>query len=538
MRVAIYARFSSQMQRDASIEDQERLCRERADREGWTIVARFADRAMSGASMLRPGLQALLEEAAAGLIDVVLAEALDRLSRDQADVAMLYKRLSFEGVQIVTLSEGEISELHVGLKGTMNQLFLKDLANKTRRGLRGRVEAGKSGGGNAFGYDVVRRALSDGSPATGERTVNRSEAAVVVRVLEDYAKGLSPRAIAAELNGERVAGPRGGTWSASTIHGNSARGTGILNNELYVGRLVWNRLRYVKDPATGRRVSRLNPECDWIIKAVPEMRLVEDSLWQRVKARQAAAALPRGENRGKALNRANRPRHLFSGMLSCGPCGGGMSMISATHIGCSAARNKGICDNRKSLARTELEQRILGALSSRLMDPDLFAVFCEEFTAETNRLRNAAAAHVTAQVQELSRISTSIERLVQAIIDGAPARAVTGKIEALEARRSELEAARTERKAPPPLLHPAMAEIYRNKVENLAASLAAPETRVEAADLLRGLIETIELHPGLGGYEIRLRGDLAGILSLATDGKKPAALSGDRFSQMALVAGA
>ncbi len=167
----------------------------------------------------------------------------------------------------------------------------------------------------------------------------------------------------------------------------------------------------------------------------------------------------------------------------------------------------------------------------------IFAVFCEEFTAETNRLRNAAAAHVTAQVQELSRISTSIERLVQAIIDGAPARAVTGKIEALEARRSELEAARTERKAPPPLLHPAMAEIYRNKVENLAASLAAPETRVEAADLLRGLIETIELHPGLGGYEIRLRGDLAGILSLATDGKKPAALSGGGFSQMALVAG-
>ncbi len=87
MRAAIYSRFSSQLQSEASIEDQERLCRERAEREGWTVVATFADRALSGASMLRPGLQGLLEAASAGRFDVVLTEALDRLSRDQADVA-------------------------------------------------------------------------------------------------------------------------------------------------------------------------------------------------------------------------------------------------------------------------------------------------------------------------------------------------------------------------------------------------------------------------------------------------------------------
>jgi site-specific DNA recombinase len=126
-RVAIYARYSSARQREASIEDQERLCRERAEREGWTVVAAFSDRALSGASMLRPGLQGLLEAALAGRFEIILAEALDRLSRDQADIAALYKRLIFEDVQIVTLAEGEITELHVGLKGTMNQLFLKDL---------------------------------------------------------------------------------------------------------------------------------------------------------------------------------------------------------------------------------------------------------------------------------------------------------------------------------------------------------------------------------------------------------------------------
>src|SRR6202051_4004170 len=104
--------------------------------------------------ILRPGTQTLLQDAQRQQFDVVLAEALDRISRDQADVATLFKHLRFAGVPIITLSEGEISELHVGLKGTMNALFLKDLAAKTHRGLEGRVREGRSGGGLPSGDDV------------------------------------------------------------------------------------------------------------------------------------------------------------------------------------------------------------------------------------------------------------------------------------------------------------------------------------------------------------------------------------------------
>ena len=147
-RAALYARYSSDLQSAASIDDQFRVCREHAERSGWTIVGGYRDAAVSGDSMiLRPGVQALLEAARWGAFDVVVAEALDRVSRDQADIAALFKHLQFAGVMIVTLAEGEISELHVGLKGTMNALFLKDLAAKTHRGLRGRVEQGRSGGG-------------------------------------------------------------------------------------------------------------------------------------------------------------------------------------------------------------------------------------------------------------------------------------------------------------------------------------------------------------------------------------------------------
>ncbi|HEV8035575.1 recombinase family protein, partial [Yoonia sp.] len=223
-RVAIYARFSSQMQSEASIEDQLRICRERVARECWTVSEIFTDMAMSGASMQRPGVQRLMEAASRGAFDVIVAEALDRLSRDQADVATLFKRLSFHGVRIVTLSEGEISELHVGLKGTMNQLFLKDLAAKTHRGLRGRVEAGRSGGGNSYGYDVVRRLGPDGMPVTGERTINEDEAVLIRRIFAEFSDGLSPKTIAKKLNGEDIPGPSGKPWRDTAIRGHRIRG--------------------------------------------------------------------------------------------------------------------------------------------------------------------------------------------------------------------------------------------------------------------------------------------------------------------------
>lgn len=141
-RAAIYARYSSDLQSAASIDDQVRLCRERATALGHDVVEVFSDYAISASNLrTRPGMMALMGAARSGQFDVVIAEALDRISRDQEDVAAIYKRLSHADVKLITLTEGEINELHVGLKGTMNALFLKDLAEKTRRGQRGRVEA-------------------------------------------------------------------------------------------------------------------------------------------------------------------------------------------------------------------------------------------------------------------------------------------------------------------------------------------------------------------------------------------------------------
>ena len=216
----------------------------------------------------------------AGAFEIVVAEALDRISRDQADIAALYKHPCFAGVMIFTLSagEGEINELHVGLKGTMNALFLKDLAAKTHRGLRGRVEAGNSGGGICYGYDVVKLPDDAGEPIRGEREINEAEAKIVRRIFRKFAAGTSPRAIARRLNDDGIPGAKGRLWSDSVLRGHAKRGTGMLDNDLYIGRLVWNRQHFMKNPDTGKRVARVNPPEEWMVVEVPEPRIVGDGM--------------------------------------------------------------------------------------------------------------------------------------------------------------------------------------------------------------------------------------------------------------------
>jgi site-specific DNA recombinase len=270
-------------------------CAAYAERQGWTICEEYTDHAVSGATLLRAGFQALMRDALNRRFDIVLAESLDRFSRDQEDTAGLFKRLTFAGVNIVTIAEGDITHLHIGFKGTMNALFLKDLAEKTHRGLRGRVEDGKSAGGLCYGYRVVKT-LNGATVTTGEREIMPEEARVVERIFRQFVAGVSPKQIAKNLNREGIAGPFGGAWSPSTIYGNSKRGTGILNNELYIGRLVWNRLRYVKNPDTGKRVSRVNPETEWMRKEVPELRIVPRRPLGRCEVT-AATDAPHGEDR-------------------------------------------------------------------------------------------------------------------------------------------------------------------------------------------------------------------------------------------------
>src|SRR6266849_4075512 len=437
MKVAIYARYSSENQRNASIADQFRVCREFAQRQGWHIEREYSDHAISGATLMRPGFQAFMSAALRKEFDIVLAEALDRFSRDQEDTAGLYKRLTFAGVNIVTLAEGDITHLHIGLKGTMNALFLKELAEKTRRGMRGRIELGKAGGGLCYGYRVVRQ-LQNGVMATGEREINAEEAAVVRRIFDNYVAGVSPKQIAKTLNSQSVRGPQGSLWNPSTIHGNPKRGIGMLNNELYIGRMVWNRQRFVKDPDTGKRLARLNPPTEWIIKDVPEHRIVSDELWRAAKTRQASIQRKWSAKEPRRFNQFRRPKYLFSGLTKCGECGAGFIVYSREHLGCFGARGRGTCTNRLTIRRQEVEERVLRALRDKLMRQEFFDEFCREFAKEMNRLRKEQRANLTAAERELGRVKREIEQVVDAIVDGMRGAEVKDRMARLQDRKETL----------------------------------------------------------------------------------------------------
>ncbi len=537
MRCAIYARYSSDKQRDASIADQLRVCEAFITRRGWTGAEVYRDQALSGATALRPGYQKLLEDARAGAFDVVVVEALDRLSRDQADVATLYKQLSFHGIKLMTLAEGEISELHVGLKGTMNALYLKDLAQKTRRGLEGRVRQGKSGGGICYGYKTVEG-------KTGDRRIDPDEATVIRRIFVDFAKGKSPRSIARALNTEGISGPHGRQWRDTAIRGHLQRGTGILNNELYIGRLVWNRLRYIKDPETGKRVSRRNPKSDWIVEEVPHLRILDDDLWQAVKVRQGEIAARPGVQKIKESHfwERRRARHLLTGLVFCGDCGGGFAAVGRDYLACSAARGRGTCANRRSIRRHDLENVILDGLKKRLMAPDLVAEFIAAFTQEINSARAAADQARKRQEQELAGVTRKLDGLIEAIAEGFRSEGLQQKLAELEARKTELEDLLAGSAPAPTRLHPNLAELYRRKVSELEAALADPEIRDEALAILRPLIEKVVLRPQENGFEIELVGEIVAMVALGQESRmskaNAAALGGTAAGSVKVVAGA
>lgn len=411
--------------------------------------------------------------------------------------------------------------MHIGLKGTMNALFLKDLAAKTHRGLRGRVEKGKSGGGNAYGYNVLRSLTEDGELKRGDREINEAEAAVVQRIFRAYVDGQSPNKIADLLNREGVPGPRGGLWDKSTIHGNQKRGTGILNNELYIGQMIWNRQTFLKDPQTGKRQARPNPESEWIIKDVSELRIIDQTLWDKAKARQAGRKI---EWTTREAWERREPRFLLTGLVKCGCCGGGFSTIGKDRFGCSNSRNKGtsVCTNRTGITRQDLEGRILTILSDRLMEPELVKVFVAEYIAERNRLAATHTDYRAVKEKELAKVIKDQDILVNAILAGTPAERIKARMERLEIRQKHLE---KDLAAAPAAgstirIHPKMADTYYERIRSLITGLTEPFRKSEARDAIRGLIENIVATPvptkgKRFTLDLTLHGDLAGILALS-----------------------
>lgn len=517
MRYAIYARYSSDLQSEHSIEDQVRLCRERIEETGGTVSEIYTDAAISGAFVInRPGIRTLLEDGRRGKFDRVMAEALDRISRDQEDIAAIFKRLTHLDIKIHTLSEGEVSELHIGLKGTMNALFLKDMAAKVRRGQRGRLEEGLAPAGICYGYRPVHEMDARGEVSRGKREIIEEQADIIRRIFEEYATGLSPRRVAQHLNQEGVPSPRGGQWVASAINGSRARKSGILHNELYIGRMTYNRQTFRKDPDTGRRIPRVNPQSEWKIAEVPELPIVSDELWARVHAVKNRKA----ENR--PLHVLRRPKHLFSGIVHCGACGGSYTVNGGSQLRCSRRRESGICTNNRVVSVEMLETKILRGLEQRLLSEEAFARFVKTYNEERAKIRAELDKRHYNRERELASSAKRIKQIVNAVCEGLDSKAMRDELMALERRVEDIELeAKLEKDTPTNVieLHPQLPTLYEKKVKALREALLQGDTaRAEAIEALRAMITDITVKPGKkkGEVILELHGSIPAVLAFAS----------------------
>ena len=301
-------------------------------------------------------------------------------------------------------------------------------------------------------------------------------------------KNKSPKSIAAQLNLENIPSPSGNAWGQSTINGNRRRGTGILNNHLYIGELIWNRQHFIKDPNTGKRVTRLNDEKDWVRADQSELRIIHQDLWDAAKVRQKAL-----DSTLQGMHRNNRPQYLLSGLLKCGACGGGYSKINSERYGCSQSRNKGasVCSNKKTIKREKIEALVLGALKTHLMRDDLVKIFCAEYTKHFNKLQNQQNQTLKGYKSEQTKLVAERTNIVQAIKDGMPADLLKDDLLAVSDRLEKLSTILKAKPTSEPLLHPAMAQRYRKSISELTSLLNQEDVRSEAHIHLRGLIEKI-----------------------------------------------
>jgi site-specific DNA recombinase len=519
VRAVLYARYSTDKQSESSIDDQLCVCERLAGRHGFTVVDRFDDAALSGGTTKRQGYQRMLEAARRAEFDVIVAEDISRLWRAMAEQAPRLAELRDLDVHVVTQdldTRHESAEILGAVNGAMSEHYRKEIGRRTRRGLEGRARAGKPTGGKAYGYVAAR------DSATGRLEIDPDQARVVLRIYEDYARGSSPRAIAAALNREGIPSPgstrkradsRARPWMSSTIAGDASRGIGILNNEIYVGRVIYGRFRWIRSACdSSRRRCVENPRDEWNVRTEERLRLVPQRLWDRVKRRQKARSVTIGSRVRKGLQAAQccragrKPKYLYSGLLYCGLCGARFVIADRTHYACSSRVNGGrsACPSDVRVKRTLVESGLREAIKPDLLSSEILT----DIERETRRALRAHKRAVRSDPKRVAAAEEEIRNLVEAIASGG----LRGS-QALAERLAMAEADLTAMRAVASTVKPKdierlvglVMERYRAMVASVELSLPLADVE-EARAHLRGIFGSIKVVSD--AREVRFEADL------------------------------
>jgi DNA invertase Pin-like site-specific DNA recombinase len=397
------------------------MCREFADRHDWVLPEEFVycDEALSGAGSDRPGLTALLKAASRPErpFDILLIDDTSRLSRNLADAVRMVETLRFQGLRVVSVSQGidsqnEQSDVLMTVHGLVDSLYIKELAKKTHRGLEGRALQGLSTGGRCYGYDNIREGESV------RLQINASEAAIVRKIFQMAADGGSLKTITKCLNRDHVPPPRkrtgksDGTWCPSAIRE-------MLRRDLYIGRVIWNRSKFVKQPGTNKRLRRERPESEWRILERPELRIISSELWDGVQRHIASMAerFNYGNHPG-LMRRVDTSPNLLSGFLKCGVCSANLIIVSGRgkngnhRYGCPQNFNRGACSNGVKERADYLQERLLSELEKTVLRPEAIEAALQEFENQLQAALAALESKIDRMRQRETEIGTDLGRLI------------------------------------------------------------------------------------------------------------------------------
>jgi site-specific DNA recombinase len=509
-RGVIYARYSSDLQKDRSVDDQVALCRDLASREGITIIKVYADRAVSGTSVhQRDMLLEMLNGAKARAFDVVIIESIDRLSRDQADLHLIRQMFEFCGVEIRTLHEGIMDDTNITLRGLFAEMFIKQLGQKVKRGHAGLLREKKIPGAIPYGY---RHVLAK----PGEPEIHPEQAEIVQRIYREYAAGKSPRKIVTDLNAEGVQAPKGALWNHSTLIQGGADKTGMIGNPFYRGEIIWNRTKQLKNPMTGKKVKRAGNPDDLLSFEAPHLRIIDDELWEaanKVRRERSVQKFGEGGYKNRAKGYHAKSDSVLAGLLRCGCCGSHMVIGQNSRGGgprmiCSMAyRNENTCTMPQGVTASYdlalIEETTFATLRDQLSDPELFAEYIEAYHAKREQLAKDARrdeAEVTRKLKDceaaIFTYMTSMEKSSRGEIS-LPLDMIMKRLEELEAERvglqERLKAAKESINVV--TLHPNVVTRAKESVEALHLRLRDPKTMLQARTELRNIIDHVVVHP-------------------------------------------
>ncbi len=456
MRVAIYARYSSENQSEKSIDDQVRVCKQYITDHGMTYDEKhlFVDEAISGSTINRPGLQALEKAIENKEVDAVAVDDLSRLSRSNHQMLTMVLKFHYHQVKIISVSDGIITDddnakLGIHIRGFINELYLDDLRKKTMRGLEGQKLRGFSAGENVYGYrtqPVGELRLNKKGKARYDgmvHKINPDEAEIVKRAYKEFVDGKSLAKIAASFNTDKIPTKRGyvGGWNVSTL-------TQILKNEKYTGLWVWRKGKNVRDPISGSLKKVPRPKNESISAFREDLIIIDKETWEKAQYRwkEITKAWPiRKEQKVPgAIQRSyvhTHPTHLFAGLLKCKACGGAIVLMSGKgggYYGCYNGGRKS-CDNRLLVPRRRVEEIIISDLQNKILTVENLEYVYKKLEDLISKNLNGVPEELKKKRLQYEKLSSEIRNYLNYIKAGNFSNAVADALKEAERKGEELK---------------------------------------------------------------------------------------------------